>query len=1278
MKKHNPIINSLLIAILLSSTLIASAILSQSCNDSPPPPRTVSFDVDEDALEGLSVREQKDQIRDWLLLTALQDAGLDAGKITKASYDLPAVRHGYLRPVTAFDYGETRSRRIADDKVLALLPAKKTDAERTAHLTRIADEHRKNTGEIPKTILVTNYEIDLPKLSATLSLFGTVNGASLFTERHKYTEAAIRSASDLEKFLKNINDLTYAEVKGGELWLGGRKLDKYPTRDLRVEDAAALWQSDKGIHDKLVAINAPAQNRVAEFNARWAQRLDEFNAKWGTITYSTPVELETKQGLRDQEWALFRKQKDQEWALIEQQLAKEDKKVLARLADEKVVSGSGFSLDPHYDHGALRSLLPRIKRALLSSSIPVSKQEINRDLQKAEADLAKQNANAFFDLIDKYVQCLPSESGKSLHEEIVERGIAWQSARYDGHLGGTEVGMTLFYTDLLAKLWAFDFEKSAPAAAISDFTPLTRVKVAPIYEAQIEALPSTRIWFGHNYKGFQVANNGASLLFARNSTRVFAASRPGVEGDPSAEVPPAANAEAFIGWWNDHYEEIAAHEPEYLRLNQIMKWSLLISWLNQAEKGDLLGFLNADAVRVDHNAWFPDWARKQEQKKLQFQQWDKTGFHPRGFRQVAGEPDVEAMRLLSSDSFEQFCQMRVLSGGVSLASRKVFEKHGNLSSIPTADKTALRSEVDLNSIKPGGQSFNTRDGVKHEFTNLSAANGQASSMPPPGVKPQSRASERAASGEYRIDVASGAGNVKLGAQFGDRGLGEFSVRKTPGGFDAEWRGGEIPKAEAIAGRMSQSPDAAGRMLALDRDVAEAVELPNGQYLVRPRGSNDWLRISPESSSSVNIPAGYQMRVGERQSGLSGMLISEMSDAQVSGELAQGKYIKLQPLGGGEPGIRVQLTNNDPSAASKPAAIEISTSGGKATLSGQIDPATGEMYVPAKGWAGDNKSIRLVDKNDLVRMGEMARGGEAVNYQRRAITPEDLAAVKQLAREGNYPDALRQLDSLSKSHGDSAALGIYRESLLLQLGRTQEAVAHAKTTKGSPDLRAVSGQIAEIYGKNWRQIARENIGEGLNFRRWREHFADPASKLKGEASPYAEQGRFLIEVRCILREWLPFGKRIATPSEIDYQRAVGYIPDAGAGAFKPGVNIQEALQQAIANPARYDIFELSQAGIDSAAPHRLVDTETGRTYRLSRAPSSSTGAGGPSPGSTTPGPQPSPGGSDGEGRRPWFRVPPQAGPTPSEEDARQTPVMQIGRKTDCRDEQTPKVYIIVEK
>ena len=72
-----------------------------------------------------------------------------------------------------------------------------------------------------------------------------------------------------------------------------------------------------------------------------------------------------------------------------------------------------------------------------------------------------------------------------------------QCARYDGPLSGTRVGMVLFYTDLLAKLWAsVDYYGEAPTEAVLGFLSAPRVKpkLEPEYWEESWRLPSTRLW----------------------------------------------------------------------------------------------------------------------------------------------------------------------------------------------------------------------------------------------------------------------------------------------------------------------------------------------------------------------------------------------------------------------------------------------------------------------------------------------------------------------------------------------------------------------------------------------------------------------------------------------------------------------------------------------------------------------------------------------------------------------------------------------------------------
>src|SRR5262249_23548485 len=148
----------------------------------------------------------------------------------------------------------------------------------------------------------------------------------------------------------------------------------------------------------------------------------------------------------------------------------------------------------------------------------------------------------------------------------------FQHARYDGSLAGTEDGMVLFYTDLMAKLWALDYFGRAPEEQVRGFVPLLKVSVSPIYEREGIELSGTRLWFGPRDSGFSKLKDG--LAFSRVATRVYAASSNTLQ--PGKEAEANAASARFLGWWNDHYAQVADYEPQYKRLNEIMKWSAIL------------------------------------------------------------------------------------------------------------------------------------------------------------------------------------------------------------------------------------------------------------------------------------------------------------------------------------------------------------------------------------------------------------------------------------------------------------------------------------------------------------------------------------------------------------------------------------------------------------------------------------------------------------------------------------------------------------------------------
>ena len=145
----------------------------------------------------------------------------------------------------------------------------------------------------------------------------------------------------------------------------------------------------------------------------------------------------------------------------------------------------------------------------------------------------------------------------------------YQCARYDGDFQGTEVGMTLFYTDLLMKLWSFAQRPELPAVA--GFAPETEFPVPAIYWDEIKRNPATRGWLGGRLESVTSLDREHSTIFEPIATRLYnAASSPLF---PGKEVPANFSAERFSSWWNAHYRAVADYEPQYHRLNQIMKWS---------------------------------------------------------------------------------------------------------------------------------------------------------------------------------------------------------------------------------------------------------------------------------------------------------------------------------------------------------------------------------------------------------------------------------------------------------------------------------------------------------------------------------------------------------------------------------------------------------------------------------------------------------------------------------------------------------------------------------
>jgi hypothetical protein len=520
------------------------------------------------------------------------------------------------------------------------------------------------------------------------------------------------------------------------------------------------------------------------------------------------------------------------------------------------------------------------------------------------------------------------------HLEPEVRKYRFQMARYDGDLKGTEVGMVLFYTDLLAKLWALDYMHNQPARQIEDFHSMTDLTISPVFADEMRKLPSTRLWFGHEDKGFQVAGDGKTLILARSATRIYAASSNPLT--PGKEAPAAAGSEAFLGWWNDHYSEVARYEPQYERLNEIMKWSLLISWLNEKGQGDVLGFL--ERVSVDHSRWFPDWVRSRPD--LRFGRWDAVPVYERGYKGST----TEALPILFSETYMEFGETHTLSGGVSLAPKQLFTNRAALAGrvSPLIRRSNLNYAERLVSGK--GLTFKTLQESEYTFRPLASGRSGLEVTPRAGTRLRGRMAE-ITTPKFERTVTAAPGQWEISARVGNHDLIALKVRPTQNGLAVGLKSRELATGQALARRASSSVDPAGT-LARHAAVEAVVETPSA-VMVKMRGSKSWLKLEAEKVGADATSASERVaRVADTKIGAQPVDLAFVDESAAKAAVATGESNVIDVPKSSGSGLTVRVQSRGPPADAPLVRVEIEWDGG--TLRGRFDPKASELYLDKGG------------------------------------------------------------------------------------------------------------------------------------------------------------------------------------------------------------------------------------------------------------------------------------------------------------------------------------------
>ncbi|HVG33778.1 MAG TPA: hypothetical protein VM911_11875 [Pyrinomonadaceae bacterium] len=1141
--------------------------------------RVINLSARSEALEELSPRERLDQMRDWLLFTAVSSSGLPAEAVNKALFDLPPIRHGYMQPVANFEYGDTRSCYIGNGQVLALVPAD-TSAERDERLARIADEQRKNLGEMPTKLLVFDYELkpadDPTQQTAMLTRRNPVSVKDLFTSSAGYYEAKINSLDDLNRFMVQVDDLTYASLKDG-LTVGGRKIKGHKYRGIRVEEIAALYQSESKIRGNRSALK---------------QKIEAFNNRWENRTYET--EAEKAQLLR---------QYEQEEAALKEDLRE------ARRAGG-LVGSSGFSLDPTFDFAKLAAKFdstigPGIRSILSDGSLSDSQEStqdssalpelrgmpgagdsVEQKIKLAREGLANHDPDPLFELLGEVAN--KGERGKliaHLIEEAIGENYGYQAARYDGELQGTEAGMVLFYTDLLAKLWAMNYQSSAPANDITEFHPMTALPVSSVYKQEIRELSNTRLWFGPQDRGFQVADKGQSMLFARTATRVYAASsnslKPGIEAQPNAE------SAAFLGWWDNHYDEIARFEPEYERLNEIMKWSLVVTWLNQREQTTRLGFLQG--VPVEHGNWFPDWVK--QRPELRYTAWDKVGFYQRG----ANNTKTESLPHLKSETYRQFGNEAWLIGGVSLASEETIAGRAALSAESEVAQLARRSNLNYALGESTGSALKTLEGTTYRFASTSAEEAITTATAKQGAKMRGLYGEIANNPVARNVSHSGEG-LNIGTRVGEVPLGDLNISSAENGFRVGWTSRDIDVGTSLSRRLSMSVEPA-KALALDPSVEAAIKLPGNQgFMVKLEGSERWLRITPEGAQTTSLESGYAARVGNFDARAQNYNLNWVKPEDVSNSLREGSALRLRKVANADGRYEMEIGALE--ATGEPISIEHAGT----TVRGRLNQATGELsfaYEELPQALRNDPSLlrRLVAEVNpspgvsIYRAGDLNRSGLIESLRRGDFR----TAARDLAQA---PDDFKAQLELNLSRGVNECNGMLRNQEYQMASRRAEELIQLYGPRDELRLRKLAADLtvpdsthsslAELAAQGNRPSMFDEFSARLND-------TIPLGRRKiGEGINLLREGDDLA-VRYDLSN-LDSGVPLA-PGEPNRIKAFIYVEDTpGLNNLDWQVSPQRTLEAAISGQFKARVIKLPRGDVASFKPSVIYDKAAGLTFK----------------------------------------------------------------------------------
>lgn len=738
-------------------------------------------------LEELSPEERSDQLADWALYGTLARASLSSDDLRKATFNLAPIRFPFLEEVLDFDYGPGRRAFLPDGSVWLFYSER--DEHPQVTLARLADQVRMERGDLPASLRVFRYRTELPEGAIYVEREKDIPTQKLFSPEYGYVEGIVSTAEELGSWLSQIDDVTHVrKISDSSIELGGRRFEKARSLGVTLEDIAALYQAH-------AALASRDQEPGFSLDPQWDA---EGLVKDLRILLEDPGKL------------ISSARADARIARLEEQ----DESARRRVSSTALDVESVFQ-----DTSAERFQLPEEARAAILGIL-------NSIEGKSGLELEEGAILPFLKLKDDLGTAVSSaadsiEPDPNIHllallEHLESRHRA-QCARYDGPLQGTRVGMNLFYTDLLAKLWAsVDYYREAPIDHVYGFqsSPIDGPRLEPAYWAETWALPSTRLWFGPNPNSYKGApNDPEGLNFSHIGARVYSAGSNPL--NPGEETKPNEPSRRIFGWWDRHFSAVADHEEQYHVQNQIMKWSVIAGWLQSESRLADLG-----EIEVDRSLRFDRWY-KANQEKLRFKH--SLPMLPED-RWLGGTECIEILRSYGFPAAGS--NSAVIEGGVSLGG---LDNAANLESRYSSSIPLELRRAGLNYEKSVlGRLVNLKDSA-FELPALSRGRALVEAVIPSKARLRMGGTELAFQ-KLRSEVSASSGLKEIALKADDLPVGVLRIDTAAKGNRLSFESASLLRERSLLDSFSERvawDDMGSSMLGAD----DAFLPPTGHYVV---------------------------------------------------------------------------------------------------------------------------------------------------------------------------------------------------------------------------------------------------------------------------------------------------------------------------------------------------------------------------------------------------------------------------------------------------------------